>query len=107
MKRVAQVIRLRSDAIDEYERVHRDVPEAVLARLRASHLTNYSIFRYQALLIAYLEYAGDDLEADLAAVAADPATQAWWRVTEPLQEPVPERATGEWWHDIPEVFHLD
>jgi L-rhamnose mutarotase len=107
MRRLAQVIRLRPDAIEAYERIHRDVPEAVLARLRGSHMTNYSIFRFGTLLIAYLEYVGDDLEADLAAVAADPATQAWWRITEPLQDPVPERASDEWWHEIPEVFHLD
>jgi len=107
MRRLAQVIRLRPDAVDEYERVHRGVPGAVLAQLRASHLTNYSIFRHGLLLIAYLEYTGHDLEADLAAIAADPATRAWWRVTEPLQEPVPERAPGEWWHELPEVFHLD
>ncbi|MDO8485816.1 MAG: L-rhamnose mutarotase, partial [Candidatus Limnocylindrales bacterium] len=107
MKRLAQVIGLRPERIDEYERIHRGVPEAVLARLRASHMTNYSIFRYGTLLVAYLEYSGDDLEADFAAIAADPATQAWWQITEPLQEPVPERSAEEWWHEIPEVFHLD
>ena len=106
MKRLVQVVRVRPEAIDEYERIHRDVPAAVLARLRASRLTNYSIFRYGTLLVAYLEYLGEDLAADLA-IAADPATQAWWQVTEPLQAPVPERAPGEWWHEIPEVFHLD
>lgn len=107
MKRLAQVIRLRPEAIEEYERIHRDVPRAVLERLRSSRMTNYSIFRYGTLLVAYLEYSGDALEADLAAMAADPATRAWWQVTEPLQEPVAERASGEWWHEIPEVFHLD
>jgi L-rhamnose mutarotase len=107
MKRLAQVVRVRPEAIDAYERIHRDVPYAVLDRLRASHVTNYSIYRYGTLLIAYLEYLGDDLEGDLAAIAADPATQAWWRITEPQQEPVPERAPGSWWHVIPEVFHLD
>jgi L-rhamnose mutarotase len=107
MKRLAQVIGLRPDAIDEYERIHRAVPDEVLARLRASHMTNYSIFRYGMLLVAYLEYAGDDLEADLASIAADAATQAWWKITEPLQDPVAERSAGEWWHEIPEVFHLD
>jgi L-rhamnose mutarotase len=107
VRRLAQVIRLRPEAVDEYERIHRDVPDAVLARLRASHMTNYSIFRYELLLVAYLDYTGDDLAGDLAAIAADPATKEWWRVTEPLQDPVPEAAPGEWWHDIPEVFHLD
>jgi L-rhamnose mutarotase len=107
MKRLAQVIRVRPEAIDEYERIHRDVPSAVLDRLRTSHVTDYSIYRYGTLLVAYLEYVGDDFEDDFAAIAGDPATQAWWRITNPMQEAVPERATGEWWHEIPEVFHLD
>jgi L-rhamnose mutarotase len=107
MKRLAQVIRVRPEAIDEYERIHRDVPLGVLDRLRASHVTNYSIYRHGTLLVAYLEYVGDDFAADFAAIAADPATQAWWQITDPMQEPVAERAPGEWWHVVPEVFHLD
>jgi L-rhamnose mutarotase len=52
MKRLAQVIRVRPEAIDEYERIHRDVPSAVLDRLRTSHVTDYSIYRYGTLLVA-------------------------------------------------------
>jgi L-rhamnose mutarotase len=43
----------------------------------------------------------------MAAIAADPITQDWWAVCEPLQRPFPDRAEGEWWKTIPEVFHLD
>jgi len=59
------------------------------------------------LLFSYLEYTGDDLDADNAAIAADEATKEWWAVCEPLQRPLPDRAPGEWWKAIPEVFHLD
>ena len=78
----------------------------VMAAL-ASIVYTARVFRYGTLLMAYSEYVGRDLEADLAAIAADPATEAWWGITEPLQDPVPERASGEWWHQLPEVFHLD
>ena len=40
-------------------------------------------------------------------MAADPMTQKWWDVCKPLQSPVPDRADGEWWATIPEVFHVD
>ena len=33
--------------------------------------------------------------------------QEWWAICEPMQDPVPERREGEWWHEIPEVFHTD
>jgi L-rhamnose mutarotase len=107
VKRVAAVIGLRPDSIAEYEKLHADVWPAVLEQLARSSIDNYSIYRYGGLLFSYYEYGGDDLERDLAAMAADPATREWWALCEPLQLPVPERADGEWWHRLDEVFHCD
>jgi L-rhamnose mutarotase len=105
--RIAQVIRLDPDRIEEYERVHAAVWPEVLAQLSRSGIRNYSIHRYETLLFANFEYVGDDFEADMAAMASDETTRRWWAVCEPMQRPVAERATGEWWHTIPEVFHVD
>ncbi|GGI44024.1 L-rhamnose mutarotase [Agromyces flavus] len=107
MKRLASVIGLPDANREEYERLHAAVWPAVLERLRLSNIRNYSIYRHGEVLFAYMEYVGDDLEADMAAIAADPATQGWWSVCEPLQAPFPERGPGEWWMEIPEIFHLD
>ncbi|GAA5202739.1 L-rhamnose mutarotase [Microbacterium jejuense] len=105
--RVAQVIRLDPESIEEYERLHSAVWPAVLAQIAASGIRNYTIYRYETLLFATFDYVGDDFDADMAAMAADEATQQWWAVCEPLQRPVAERDEGEWWHMIPEVFHVD
>ena len=43
----------------------------------------------------------------MARVNDDPATQRWHALTDALQRPLPERADGDWWMPIPEVFHLD
>ena len=107
MIRIASVIGLPAENVEEYERLHADVWPGVLERLRKSNVTNYSIYRYGEQLFAYMEYVGDDLEADMALIAADPVTQDWWKVCEPLQRPVADRAEGEWWKELPEVFHLD
>ena len=107
MKRVSSVIGLPAENVAEYERLHADVWPEVLARLSASHVTNYSIFRHGELLISYLEYTGDDYDADMALIADDPATQRWWELCMPLQRPLDGRAEGEWWKELPEVFHLD
>ena len=40
-------------------------------------------------------------------MAADPEVQRWWVLTDALQEPFPERAAGEWWLTLPEIFHTD
>jgi L-rhamnose mutarotase len=104
VRRVAAVIGLPAENADEYERLHTEVPDAVVARLRASNVRDYSIHRYGELLFSRFTYVGDDYDADMAAIAADPATQRWWALCEPLQRPVDGRAAGEWWHDLPEVF---
>lgn len=107
MRRVASAIRLLPERAAEYEEVHAAVWPEVLETLRRHHVGNYSIYRHGDLLFSYLEYTGDDYEADMAAIAADPDTQRWWQVTDPMQAKVPEATDGEWWHELGEVFHLD
>ena len=107
MKRVASVIGLPPESVQRYEELHAAVWPAVLAQIAASHIVNYSIYRYGELLFSYFEYDGSDYDADMAAMAADPATQEWWAVCTPLQRPVEDRAEGEWWKELPEVFHTD
>lgn len=107
MKRMASVIGLPPESIQRYEELHAAVWPAVLDRISASNIVNYSIYRYGELLFAYMEYDGDDFDADMAAMAADPVTQEWWDVCKPLQRPVEDRADGEWWKDLPEIFHTD
>jgi L-rhamnose mutarotase len=103
------VIRLREGKRAEYERLHEAVPEAVLATIRACGIRNYSIFLKtlddgRDYLFASYEYAGMDFAADQRKMAADPATQAWWKLTDPLQEPIGARLEGEWWAAMGEVF---
>jgi L-rhamnose mutarotase len=112
MKRYGSIIGLKADKIGEYKRLHAAVWPDVLARIRRSNIRNYSIFlrRFptgEHYLFSYFEYVGDDYAADMAAMAADPRTQEWWAVCGPCQEPLPDRADGEWWADMEEVFHAD
>jgi L-rhamnose mutarotase len=107
LRRFGQVIRVRPEAIDEYERLHADTWPGVLAAIAAANIRNYSIYRHGELLFAYYEYVGSDLETDLAAMAADPIVQQWWTLTDAMQEPYPEREPGTWWLTLPEIFHTD
>ncbi len=109
MIRMAAVIRLRPEQAAEYERLHAAVWPEVLATIRACHIRNYSIFlrRPEWLLFATWEYHGSDWAADAARMKADPATQRWWQLTDPCQDPLPTRAEGEWWAPMAEVFHTD
>lgn len=107
IKRVASVIRLRPAKAEEYRTLHAAVWPAVQQRIRASNITNYSIFLRDGLLFAYFEYVGHDYEADMAAIRDDEITQQWWKLTEPCQEPLPTAGPGEWWVEADEVFRLD
>jgi L-rhamnose mutarotase len=106
-QRRAQVIRLRPEHAEEYLRLHRAVWPEVLATITACNIRDYSIYLHGDLLFSYFEYVGADYAADMARMAADPATQRWWRLTDPCQEQTPDAAPGEWWTVLPEVFHHD
>ncbi|MGH2531742.1 MAG: L-rhamnose mutarotase [Thermomicrobiales bacterium] len=107
MQRYGQVIGVKPEHVEEYERIHAAVWPKVLATIHACNIRNYSIFRHGRLLFAYFEYIGEDFAADMAKMAADPKTQEWWSVCHPMQQPVPDAAPGDWWTTMPEVFHED
>jgi L-rhamnose mutarotase len=107
MQRYGMLIHLRPEAEAEYRRYHQEVWPEVLATITACNIRNYSIFLRDGLLFGYFEYTGEDYAADMRKMAADPATQRWWAIMEPMQEPVASAAAGEWWAPMAEVFHYD
>lgn len=109
MKRYATVIRLRAEQKAKYKELHANAWPKVLARISASNIRNYSIFLREPenLMFGYFEYHGDDFDADMAKMAADPVTQEWWEVCKPCQEPLDTKEEGEWWAAMEEVFHHD
>lgn len=107
MQRFATIIRIRPEKIEEYRRLHAEAWPEVLAALRRANVRNYSIYLRDGLLFGYMEYTGENFAADMARVAEDEATQRWWRLTDPCQQPVESAAEGEWWAPMEEVFHMD
>ena len=103
------VIGIAPEKIAEYKVLHAAVWAQVLARLSASNVRNYSIFLREPenLLFGYWEYHGEDFAADMAAIAADPATQDWWKLCGPCQRRLDSCAEGEHWAPMEEVFHME
>ena len=108
-RRVGMVTGIRPERIEDYKRLHADTWPGVLRQIRASRIRNFVIYLREPenLLFAHFDYVGDDLEADLAAMAADPETQEWWRHTAPCQSPLPGTASGETWAHLEEVFFAE
>jgi len=107
MKRYGQIIGVKPEHFEEYKKYHAAVWPDVLKMITACNIRNYSIYHKDYQLFAYFEYVGTDFAADMAKMAADPTTQKWWSVMEPMQQPVENRQPGEWWANMEEVFHLD
>lgn len=107
MKRYGSVIGVRREKLEEYKRLHAAVWPAVLEQIKNSNIRNYSIFYRDGLLFSYFEYIGEDYDADMAKMAADPVTQQWWELCMPCQAPLENRQPGEWWASAEEVFHTD
>ena len=107
-----QIGRIKPECIEEYCRLHEvDVYTekwaGVLQLIRDCNIQNYNIFIEDDVVFGYYEYVGEDYEADMAKMAADPTTQKWWDIVKPLMEPLADRAEGEFWSDMNEVYHLD
>lgn len=112
VERYGMVIGLKPDKIDAYKRLHAAAWPGVLAKIKECHIRNYSIYlreveKGQYLLFSTFEYTGDDFEADMARMAADPETRRWWKETDPCQSPIATRRDKEFWSRMEEVFHLD
>ena len=112
MKRYGSVIEVKEEKLDEYVKLHADVWLDVLAMIKQCNIQNYSIYLRKLpdgkyYLFSYFEYTGEDFDVDMAKMAADSTTRKWWDVCKPCHNPLPDRAEGEWWASMEEVFHCD
>jgi len=107
MKRYGSVIGVRPEKLEEYKKLHANVWPEILDMINKCNIRNYSIYYHNGLLFSHFEYIGDDYEADMAKMAADPKTQEWWTVCKPCQAPLESRKDGEWWAAAEEVFYCE
>lgn len=111
VKRYGSVIGLNSKKEEYYRKLHANVWPAVIARLKKSHIQNYSIYiteiEGKKYLFSYFEYTGQDFETDMQYIAKDSETQRWWRETDPCQIKLPTRKPGANWSDMEMVFLME
>ena len=112
MKHYGAVVGVKPEQVARYQELHAAVWPEVLAIIRRSQIQNYSIYLRtladgRPYLFSYFEYVGDDFAADMARMIDDPITQRWWAECVPCLELLPDRAPGEVWSPLQEVFHLD
>lgn len=105
MKRYAFKLRIKADAIDEYELEHTRVWPEMLAALKDVGISDYSIFRRGQELFLCLRV--DDFEAAWDALERKPVNARWQSFMGRLFEPVPDVQPGERFAMMKEVFYLE
>lgn len=105
MPRYAFKLRLRADAIEEYERTHQHVWPELLTEIKEAGISNYSIFRRGQELFLFMHVEDFDQAWDQLAKSA--ANQRWQREMARFFEPVPDQTPGERFAMMKEVFYLD
>ena len=105
MPRYAFQLRIRQDAIEEYETEHRRVWPELLARLKEVGISDYSIFRRGQELVLTLRV--DDFDKAWDELDRDPVNQRWQQFMSRLFEPVPDQKPGERFAMMKEVFYLE
>ena len=108
VKRVGMVIGIRPDKIGQYKALHADTNPGVRDLLNKYHMHNFSIYLHKIggryYEFGYYEYTGDDYEADMAKLDAEPRTKEWLSVCDPLQIPLKGYKS---WAQMEEVYHND
>ena len=112
VQRYGMVIGIKPEKIEAYKALHAAAWPGVLKKIKECNIRNYSIYlreieKGKFYLFSYFEYSGNDFQADMAKMAADPTTQKWWKETNPCQLPIPTRGPKEFWSAMEEVFHSD
>ena len=107
MKRVAFLLKVREDKLDQYKTHHRAVWTQMLDALRRSGWHNYSLFmRKDGLLFGYFE-AAQDFHTALAEMAKEEVNARWQEFMAPYFEALQGGRPDEAMIELEEVFHLD
>jgi L-rhamnose mutarotase len=106
VKRVGMVIKIDSTRITEYLALHADSNPGVRDLLVKYHLRNFSIFMTQLddgnyYEFGYYEYTGNNFEADMANLDAEPRNKDWLKICDPMQIPLKGETS---WKKMKQVY---
>jgi L-rhamnose mutarotase len=105
MQRVCFLLKVKADRLEEYKRRHKEVWPEMLAALRDTGWTNYSLFlRPDGLLVGYCE--SPNFAAAVAGMAAQPVNARWQKQMGEFFEALDGQRPDEAMTPLEEVFHL-
>jgi L-rhamnose mutarotase len=105
MTRYAFKLRIKADAIEEYERAHANVWPEQLSIIKKVGISKYLIFRRGQELFLFMHV--EDFDRAWDELAKDPVNQRWQQEMGRLFEPVPDQQLGERFAMMKEVFYME
>lgn len=106
MERVAFLLKVRGDKIEEYKEHHKAVWPEMLDALRRNGWHNYSLFmREDGLLLGYFE-TPESFQAALAGMAKEEINAKWQDFMAPYFVGLGGAHADESMIELEEVFHL-
>ena len=105
MPRYAFRLRLKVDAIQEYEKAHANVWPELLSKLKEVGISDYSIFRRGQDLFLVMRVADFDEAWDK--LGGDPVNLRWQAEVGKYFEPVADLQPGERFAMMDELFYLE
>ena len=107
MQRVAFLLKVKPEKLEEYKAHHQRVWPEMLDALRAAGWHNYSLFvRPDGLLFGYVE-TPEGLAAAQAKMAVTAINTRWQEFMAPYFESPDGARADEMFLELEEVFHLD
>lgn len=103
MKRFILHSYLKPEKVEYYKELHANAWPGVLDMIKKCNLQNYSISIRGTELYTYYEYIGQDYDADMAIMEADPLTNEWWKQTRPC---FLYHEDGVYYDNLTEIFFL-
>ena len=105
LKRVAFLLKVKQDRLEEYKRRHREVWPEMLQALRETGWRNYSLFlKDDGTLFGYVET--EDFDRGCAEMAKRDVNARWQAEMGPFFENLEGRRPDEGLLILEEVFHL-
>lgn len=107
MNRVAFVLKVREDRLEEYKEHHAAVWPEMLDALRRNGWHNYSLFvREDGLLFGYFE-TPESLQSALEGMAQEEVNARWQEFMAPYFEALDGARPDQMMLQLEQVFHLD
>ena len=107
MKRVAFMLKVKPDKLEEYKNHHAHVWPEMLDALRRSGWHNYSLFmRDDGLLFGYFE-TPESFEKALEGMALEEVNAKWQEYMAPYFENLGGAHADQNMQELVELFHLD